>query len=270
MLARYQPYMDFVVYDAPNLCQWNGGRISRDIWLTEEMVAWFNDADIGVSLAFSNFEIDLNDTEGNRLLEMLKHDPRNGVILLNEDLRQYIRRNYPEYKLTFSIAGHPNRIDIDTALLNHYRDLENKYDKIVPRFEMALNPAFYDTAKHTQYEVMVNDTCIYGCRVLEEHMRAISEVNRTYKNPWKEIPIAVAAKVEECWIKNFDPDEGRERDQIKHGDTLGMDYTEKMYLRALEIGYTNFKIMGRELDTLSLRDDIIEHIEKLHKAMQHV
>ena len=62
--------VDFTVYDGPNLCKWNGGRINRDITLTPRMVELYNKLGISIALTFSNPVIDLDDKIGNGLLQI--------------------------------------------------------------------------------------------------------------------------------------------------------------------------------------------------------
>lgn len=269
-LKQYQHVFQFTVYDAPNLCKWNAGRISRDITITPEMVKYYNDNGIGVSFAFSNNIVDVNDPTGNYLLEMLDHNPLNSIILINEDLRQYIRSKYPEYGLTFSITGHPNNIQIESHLIKHYKDLEEKYDAIVPRFEMVFDPKFLANTDASKYEPMTNDTCVHGCKILQEHMTKIAEMNRIYDNPWEEMGHTKAYKVEECWIKSFDPDYGSQADRDEYGDLLGMDFTHDMYKKALAHGYGRFKIMGRELGTLELKEEIETNLKLLFEAYREL
>lgn len=257
---------NFSVFDGPNLCPWNGGRINQDITLTEKMVSFYNKHNIGVFLTFSNSIIDLENKIGNELLEMLNHNPLNGIICVNEYLRQYVKEKYPEYKLIYSITGHPNDITINEKLINYYKDLETKYDVIVPRFEMSLNPEFYTRVNVSKYEIMVNDTCIYGCNQFSDHFEAMHKLNRDYKKPWESLGFEVCDKIHECWIKGFNPDVGSEKDRKKYGDLLGMDFTEKMYKKAIEIGYRDFKIMGRENLTEDLKQEIFGNLYKLREA----
>ena len=266
-LEKYMDKITFDVYDGPNLCKWNGGRINRNINLTQQMVDWYNKKNIGVFLTFSNYEIDLNHQIGLNLLKMLKNKKINGIVLVNENLRKFIRNNYPNYKLIYSITGHKNDITIDDNLLTYYKNLEEKYDVIVPRFEMGLNPLFYNQVNTSKYELITNDTCIHGCHVFEEHLHEMARINREYDEPWKQIDFNTCFKAEECWIKNFDPSEGSEEDRKKYGHILGMDFTKEMYSKALDLGYTRFKIMGREMDTIKLQGSIFSHLDLLYQAI---
>ena len=266
-IVSYQDKINFTVYDGPNLCAWNGGRINRPIFITQEIIDWYNNNNIGVAFTFTNNVVDVTDEVGNQLLNMLNNNPLNAVICMNLELRDYVKDNHPNLKLIFSITGHPNSIVINDELIAHYKFLESKYDVVVPRFEMPLNEKFYTQLDTSKYEIITNDTCIFGCNIFREHLDKMSEINRTHKAPWKELGHSECFKNEECWIKNFDPNVGSERDRQKHGFSLGMDFNSDMYKFALSIGYKNFKIMGRELKSPDLKNDVVNHIDMIYKLL---
>lgn len=240
----------FNVYEGPNLCQWNGGRINRDIVLTKEILERYNKFGISVSLTFTNPTINLNDKIGNNLLNMMQHSGekyniRNKIVLINEELRQHIRNNY-DFELIYSITGHPSDVKITNQLIDRYNSLEEKFDYVVPKFEVVFEEQFYKNVNPSKYELLINDTCIYGCPYYFEHFQKIAEQNTISKNPWKELGHDNCFKVEECWLPKFDPNIGSESNRKKYGEKLGMDYTKEMLIKALQIGYKSFKISGRE------------------------
>ncbi|MFZ9615183.1 MAG: hypothetical protein ACO3AG_00765 [Fluviibacter sp.] len=253
------------VYEGPNLCQWNGGRINRDIVLTDEMIQKYNKHGITISLTFTNPTIDLSDSIGNDLLLRLNksqqmYNIRNKIVLVNEELRQYIRKNYPDFELIYSITGHPSNTKITDELLQRYVDLEFKYDWVVPKFENVFEPKFYNTIDPSKYELLINDTCIYSCPHYHEHFSKIAEQNTISKNPWKELGHDHCFKVEECWLDWFNPDEGCKKHKDKFGERMGMDFTREMIKKAINIGYKSFKISGRENST----DYIMYEVRKFY------
>lgn len=252
------------VYEGPNLCQWNGGRINRDINLTQEIIEKYNKFGITISLTFTNPVINLNDSIGLKLLKLLdesqkKYNVRNKIILINEELRQYLRNNY-DFELIYSITGHPSDTKLTDEKLQRYKDLELKYDWIVPKFEHVFEPKFYENVDVQKYELLINDTCVYACPKYHEHFKAIAEQNTISTNPWKELGREHCFKVEECWlpIEKFNPDIGSEKNRNKYGERLGMDFTRDMIKKAIQLGYKSFKISGRENST----DYIMYEIQK--------
>lgn len=252
----------FNVYEGPNLCQWNGGRINRDIKLTQDIIERYNKFGITISLTFTNPVIDLLDPVGNELLQWMdesqkKHNVRNKIVLVNDTLRQYLSDNY-DFELIYSITGHPSKTKVTDELLARYKDLETKYDWIVPKFEVVFEPRFYESVNVQKYELLINDTCVYSCPHYFEHFQKIAEQNTISKNPWKELGHDHCFKVEECWLDWFNPDEGCKKHKDKFGERMGMDFTRDMIKKSMNIGYKSFKISGRENST----DYIMYEVQK--------
>lgn len=253
---------EFTVYDGPNLCQWNGGRINRDITLTPEMVDRYNKFGISVSLTFTNPFIDLDDKVGNDLLEMIHHYGQlynivNKVVLINDELREYIRGKY-NFQIICSTTGHSPNVKVTHDLISRYKMLEDKFDYIVPKFELVFQPDFYNNINTSKYELLVNDTCIYECPYYLEHFQRIARQNQVSKNPWQELGYEHCYKTEECWLEGFNPDIGSDDDRTKYGEMLGMDYTPYMIIKAKSLGYKSFKISGRENHV----DVVMSHVKR--------
>lgn len=257
--------ISFNVYDGPNLCQWNGGRINRDIILTDHMIEMYNKSGISISLAFTNHIIDINDEIGNQLLEKLKfygekYNIKNKIILVNEDLRIHLRKNY-NFELIYSITGHESDIKLDKNRITYYKELEEKYDWIVPKFEHVFEPLFYNNINPLKYELLINDACIYGCPYYKEHFKSISEHNNKSKTPLLEFGEEHCKKIQECWLPWFNPDIGHQKHKDKYKEKMGMNYTRDMIKLAIKLGYVSFKLSGRENDT----DYVMTEIEKFCK-----
>jgi hypothetical protein len=246
---------DITVYDGISNCSWNGGRINRDITYTDEVINFYYRNNISIALTFSNPIVDLDDKTGNELLQKF-HKEGNYIISINDKLREYIRASFPKYKHTRSITGFG---DIDMPMsdkdFNRYKNLEDKYDSIVPRSEHVFDKRFKDLSVN-RYEIMLNDTCIYGCPYYGEHFEKIAEQNRLYRKPWKEGGHDEMYEVEECWLSDrstylkcssFNPDIGHLAAIKKHGEDYGMDLTTKQIERLIQMGVYNFKLTGREM-----------------------
>jgi len=252
--------INFTVYDGPNLCRWNGGRVNRDIVLEPRMIEMYNKLGIKVALTFTNPIIELDDKVGNELLELLnfygkKYNIRNKIILVNDELRKYIRNRY-DFTLVYSVTGHPSDVEITEGLINRYLELETKYDMIVPKFEVVFEEKWYSRVDRSKYELLTNDTCSYACPYFREHFEAIANLNRVSNKPWEEVGFKQCFDTEECFIPEFDPDKGSPEQIEEYGPKLGMDYNDEMYSRALDLGFTSFKLAGRENTSDHLLDDI--------------
>ena len=230
---------ELCVYGGIPNCEWNGGRVNRLLKYSQnstkveeseisKIINIYHKLKIPVFLTFSNYDIQIN--ENTKYLDLLSQG--DGVILVNEDFRKFLRKKYPHLILIYSITGHSN----------DYRDfdisLEDKYDLIVPRFENVFNPEFLKVADTSKYEIMLNDTCVFGCDKWQDHFRKISETNRNTKTNPIGLDIVSLKKIQECWIKNFNPHQ-----DSKHEC---MDMKTSAIQRCLRLGYKHFKISGRE------------------------
>lgn len=251
MILKRRIKTDICVYDGVDNLQWNGGRVNilHSARFSEMQLKFYNSKNIGVYLTFSNSVIDLKDPAANEILEKI-NNPINGCIIVNEDLRKYIRDKFPNLKLIFSCTGFKDS-KIDIPML---KDLESKYDLICPRYEWIFDPKFYAAIDPKKYEIMLNDTCIFKCPKWHQHFDAINKANRTPKISTKQ-----AFEIQECWIKAFDPN-------IKSKNPLisGMDLDYGSLTRAKEIGYGNFKLSGRELSKKDFLDDLTHYLEILN------
>lgn len=252
--------ISFNVYEGPNLCQWNGGRVNRDITITPEIIHNYNKIGITVSFTFTNSIVDLSDPIGNELLMWLdesqkQYSVKNKIILVNEELRQHLRDNY-DFELIYSITGHPSDTKITPELLDRYNELESKFDWIVPKFEVVFESEFYDVVDTSKYELLINDTCIYSCPHYYEHFIKIAEQNTISTNPWNELGHDHCYKVEECWLPGFDPEVGSQKQKDKYQERMGMDYSTDMIQQALSLGYQSFKLSGRENPTSTIIKEV--------------
>jgi hypothetical protein len=264
ILSLKNKNIHFTAYEGPNRCKWNGGRINRGITLTPEIIQRYNKFGVSLSLTFTNPTIDLSDEVGLDLLEQLhisgkKYNIKNKIVLLNEDLRKFLRENY-DFTLIYSITGHPSNIVLSENTLKYYKELETKYDYIVPKFEHVFQKKFYEAVDTSKYELLINDTCKYACPYYKEHFEKIALQNSLSENPWSEFGHDACKKVEECWLplEKFNPWDGSKKDRETHGENLGMNYTTEMIKKALKLGYSCFKLSGRENPT----DFILFEIEK--------
>ena len=236
---------NLVVYDGINKCRWNGGRINRDIYYKDALIDYYYSKGISIALTFSNHNIDLTDPLGNELLAKF-HREGNALIIVNDDLRKYVREHYPKYDLIYSITGMGLlNIPMQDSDVAFYKDLESKYDWIVPRFEHIFDPRANELDK-TKWEVMLNDTCVWGCKYWDQHFKAIADEN-TAGRPYSK-------EVEECWLPKFNPD--------KDSKYPCMDIKPDNMRRLLEMGVNSFKITGREMGDEEYYNELTRFIDR--------
>lgn len=235
---------EIVVYDGINKCRWNGGRINRDVFYNTGLMDYYYSKGISIALTFSNHNIDLSDAIGNDLLERF-HRKGNALIIVNDDLRKYVREKFPDYDLIYSITGmgHLN-IPLQDSDIAFYKDLESKYDWIVPRFEHIFDKRAGEL-DCTKWEVMLNDTCVWGCKHYDAHFKAIADEN-TAGRPYTAI-------IEECWLPKFDPNIDSKYDC--------MDIKPHNMQRLKDMGVRSFKITGREMTDDEYYGELIKFVK---------
>lgn len=261
-LLMFKYKFNYSVFDGVEFCKWNGGRVNKENPFDSKILEYYNKNNIPVYFTFSNPNIDLNDPTGNFLLEQIKNF-NNGCIIVNDNLREYIRSKYPNLKLIYSVTGHPNNPTVD---IKYLKDLERRYDLIVPRYEWTFNPDFYNNVDVSKYEIMINDTCKYNCALWNDHFSAIAKLNEQ-GDPYCHTDKKTIFKIQECWIPGFNPSVGSEEDRRKYGDCLGMDLSVNALKNAINIGYKHFKIMGRENINKVFFDETSCFLDKIQQAL---
>lgn len=234
-------YRDIVVFDGCGDLPWNGGRVNvYNEPFNLLKYKYYQSKGIGFYCTFSNDVIDLENPEGNKILDVLNRGKNNGVIVCNHTLRDYIREKYPNLKICLSIT-YFDSIEVPENI----KELEEKYDYICPRFEMIFNPDFLKIINPKKYKIMLNDTCKYGCKLWKKHFSEISRYNRDNNgDPYK---------IQECWLPNFNPD--------IESECECMDLDENAIEKCKNIGYENFKISGREMTDTDFLDEIRKYMD---------
>jgi len=186
--------INITVYDGPNRCAWNGGRINRDINITKKDIGDYNKLGVRVSLTFTNPVIDLKDKTGLKLLELLSFNKNknnnsktiNEIILVNDDFRIFLRDNY-NFILKYSITGHKNYTSFLSReeIKEYYKDLFSKYDKVVIHSELAPKRWFIEFLHEYNYlikaEVIIN--IIKGCSFCPKYKEHYELIASDSNNP---------------------------------------------------------------------------------------
>ena len=258
--------LQFTYYDMPNDCVWNGGRINRSIDLEQRMVDTYNKLGHGICLGFTNSVIlDLGDPVGNKLLEMITGDNNpnklHGVVLCTETLRRYLRKNFPELKLTYSITGHPTTDQL--FFEGYYKELEEKYDVIVPKYnhlEEILALMEQGKLNGSKYEILINDNCNVNCQFYEEHWAQMAHINRTISAPWEKDhdlshQVEIKPKTKAGPIK-------------KEPTCVQGNLDVTMLQRFYDAGVRHFKISGRDLEDVDFEYQLPTHLAEIQKIEQ--
>lgn len=248
-------------YTGYNDSPWNGCRIPEkaeefDITTLKK----FNSLGIGVFLTLSNDIIkNVNARDENTVLRELNKSALNGVILTNKKLFKHIKNNFNNLKTSFSVSG------FETLSLNELNNVK-EYDNYCPRYEWVFDERFYMNNDLNKCKVMLNDTCKYDCKFWGEHFKEINRIIRT-KEYLKTSLNTRCHRTAECWImnENNNPDIGWKVDSEKYGYLKGMDFDLHMIKKAQSIGYTKFKLCGRDLSEYDFLHEIHYYIALLLK-----
>jgi len=238
----YNKYRHITVYDGIENCTWNGGRLHKYIPYNKKIKEHYYDLGWSINLTFSNTKINLNDEKGNYLLKEF-HKEGNGIILVNDDLRKYINKNYPKYKLIHSITacGDIQGFPLREEDLIFYKDKLKKYDMIIPRCDSTFDKKLRILDKE-KIEILISDTCILNCPHFGKHFKDIAKHNEKEINATADL----WTKVGECWIESQEFKKKVAFEKRMLGDKYPFYLSYKQIQSLIREGYTTFKIQGRE------------------------
>lgn len=249
------------VYDGVQNSKWNGGRIDclAPTELDFNKIKTYNNLGIGVTLTFSNKDIDINSEIENNILYKLNNCSLNGVIVRNDNLRQHIRDNYKNLNVQLSIAENKG-LNFDYLISK-----EKLYDAICPRPEYVFNQNFLAKCNPSKYKVMVNNACQIRCRYWDLHANAVSEAVQNGIDNYKQ-----AFAICECWKRTgkIVTPTFTHKCKVFKGDfnKIDVDYSTEDIKKAIELGYDKFKISGRELKSNVYIDEVEIYIKRILAA----
>lgn len=172
--------ISFTVYDQHFGMKWAGGRPHAfgGAGQTKEtfarLVEEYNRRGIQFNLVFSNLFIEEQHLGDKRCNWMLEHccRPGNGVIIASHVLAQYVRENFPEYRIVHSLT-HFNK---DPAYYYEHSDLYDVF--VLPphlNYRAPLLKEMLEKLGPEKIEVLVNETCFRECNIRQEHYDLISK-----------------------------------------------------------------------------------------------
>ncbi len=255
----FEPF--HIVHGAP-LCEWNSGRVMRHFTRSTEDVREaglaYAGRGIAVYLTFTNLfleESHLKESFGNALCKFFEHhNPtgRNAVIVANDLLRDYIRREYPGLRLVSSILKITQ--EFGRGRLDVYRRLGEEYDEVMVHPDDVLHPEFLAQLENKEkYILLINEYCIRHCPIRHLHYRDLSEASLHFLSH-------DARPFEERQSKNGCQDLLRMLTNERYG-VLALNVPE---MKALyDLGFRHFKIQGRgHTNAMPLLADMLRLILK--------
>ena len=236
------------IYGAPADCIWGGGRVGSGEQDPREVLALTQTYGISARLTFSNSllrEEHLADPRCNALCRLFSETGGNGVILHSDLLLDYLKRTDP--KLYFVSSTTKVLTDFDQCRQEAERA---DFQYVVPDFR--LNKAFDrlqalpDRLKE-KLEFLCNECCWPGCRDRKACYEAVSR-----KNLGESGPEYRCAAPEAQGGYRFSK-------AMENPAFIGIHDIQHTYL---PMGFSNFKIEGRELGSALILEFLLYYMTK--------
>ena len=245
---------------------WNGGRTQGGVCnknFINTVIKTFNGRGIPLRFTFTNPMLEkkhLNDDFCNMVMH-LADNGLNEVIVMSPLLEDYIRKNYPNYKITSSTC---KRITDAEQLCS---EVEKDYHIVVIDYD--LNHDFETLEKipdKKKCELLVNACCNPKCPMRSEHYKAIGLQQIAYSNHVRKYPNAPfdtkKLVAEHPEIQKFADCPCSQRslfDIVKLKNHISPD---EIWGKYIPMGFEQFKLEGRTLETLNLLEHYMYYMIK--------
>ena len=192
VLEQYPQYFrDFEIasfYGAFPQSIWNGGRTQEglcDKKFVKMVLKAFNDRGIPVRFTFTNPALEkkhLSDKFCNMVMS-LANNGLNEVIVVSPILEDYIRKTYPDFKLTSSTC---KRLDDGERLA---QELEKDYSIVVVDYDLNNKFDILEKLPHKEKcEFLVNSNCRPACPNRKQHYYNVGVQQINYANHMRKYP----------------------------------------------------------------------------------
>jgi len=235
---------------------WNGGRFQHGICdegFIRHVIKAFNDRGIPLRFTFTNpvlKEEHLSDRFCNMVMQFADNG-LNEAIVVSPVLEDYIRKNYPSYKLTSSTC---KRITDAEALRT---EVGKDYHIVVIDYDLNHD---FDTLESLpdkqKCELLVNACCNPGCVHRSDHYRSIGEEQILYAKHVGEHPGTAYdfRAFAEAHPEYRETDECRcmERTLFEVKGLKNFISAEEIWEKFVPMGFEQFKIEGRTMNLFKL------------------
>ena len=243
---------------------WNGGRTQPGVCdknFVRSAIKAFNERGIPLRFTFTNPALEkkhLSDEFCNMVMR-LADNGLNEAIVNSPLLEDYIRTNYPNYKLTSSIC---KRLDDEGA---EAAELEKDYHIVVLDYDFNNKFDILEKLPNKEKcEILVNTTCDPGCPRRKAHYKLIGEYMICYNEHLKNHP-----------DEPFDIDQHPEVSENKLFNCKSMGKTafqvrqmsnhispDAIWNKYVPMGFNQFKIEGRTAGNMFLIETYMYYMAK--------
>lgn len=238
---------------------WNGGRYLGGPQTEDKIIKMsledYNVRGIPVRFTFTNPLITkehLGNPYCNKILRM-GNNGLNEVIVNSPVLEEYIRKNYPDYKITSSTCKEIRTPEGVNA------ELEKDYNLVVLDYNWNNNFEFLESIKDkARCELLVNACCIPECKRRGEHYRTIGEHQIINEERIHSLS------------KNLPEQESFKCDFMCQNLYVTTGYKthispESIYTKYVPMGFNQFKLEGRTNSDVSVLESIVYYMVKPEK-----
>ena len=249
------------VYGVFPPCLWNGGRSqggNSDKAYMKAVIKEFNDRGIPLRFTFTNLMLEkkhLSDERCNMMLN-LANNGMNEVIVASQMLEDYIRRNYPKYKLTSSTC---KRLDSEEALT---AELGKDYNVVVADYDLNNRFDILEKLPRKQdVELLVNACCQPKCPMRVQHYKDIRQAQIDFCAHIKKYP-NVPFDIAKSDPHNFRDCPYSKRNIYGIRDLPTHISPEAIWEKYVPMGFEQFKIEGRTASTLNKIETYLYYMAK--------
>lgn len=236
------------IYDSIPYCLWNGGRIFRSYeQATPEELEFINnvfskDFQKPIRLIYTNGYLEekhLKDTFCNLVTEFF-HNENNEIVVNSSLLEQYLRENYPKYKIISSTTKCMKNWD------KVHEELAKDYYQVC--LDYNLNHNIKQLEKFTieeknKTEFLINAICTPGCPHRAEHYKLNSVATLNYNRTFRiECTLNYNTLCDEANHTHLTPQE-----------------IEEIYM---PLGFKYFKLEGRTLPDVEVVANYVKYLIK--------
>jgi collagenase-like PrtC family protease len=221
---------------------WNGGRVIIGLASKEDIqyaIREYNSRGIAIRFTYTNpclEKMHLLDTYCN-LCMLLADNGKNEVLVNSDLLEDFIRANYPDYKIISSTT----KCLYDLELIQ--KELEKDYHLVVLDSAMNNTEELFGLAHKEKIELIVNHYCADNCPRRKEHYRRVGEAQLEYA----EISF---------------PCENIKRSFQEIQENRSFISPEMIYEKYVPAGFTNFKLDGRGFKKAKVLESFAYYLAK--------